>query len=267
MSEFPSIASIASDVAAGRATARGVLDQHLVRIDAREGEVHAFNLVMRERALAAAADVDDRVKRGENPGRLAGVPIALKDNMCTRGVETTCSSRILEGWKPPYDATAVQKLAAEGAVFVGKTNLDEFAMGSSTENSAFGPTRNPLDISRVPGGSSGGSAAAVAAGFAAGSLGSDTGGSIRQPAALCGLVGVKPTYGLVSRYGLVAFASSLDQIGPFTHTVEDAAILRDYIVNRGGHSLDIWPNLGTPGGTLDREYNQVLATALGLPTS
>ena len=229
MAEFPTVASIASDIVGGRTTARDVLDAHLARVEAREGEVHAFNLVMREDAISAANDVDARVKRGDNPGRLAGVPIALKDNMCTRGVETTCSSRILEGWKPPYDATVVQKLAAEGAVFVGKTNLDEFAMGSSTENSAFGPTRNPLDTSRVPGGSSGGSAAAVAAGFAAGSLGSDTGGSIRQPAALCGLVGVKPTYGLVSRYGLVAFASSLDQIGPFTHTVEDAAILTEVI--------------------------------------
>jgi aspartyl-tRNA(Asn)/glutamyl-tRNA(Gln) amidotransferase subunit A len=229
MSDFPSVASIAGDVTSGRTTARDVLDAHLARIDQREADVHAFNLVMRDHAVAAATAIDDRVARGENPGRLAGVPIALKDNMCTRGVDTTCSSRILEGWKPPYDATVVQRLTAEGAVFVGKTNLDEFAMGSSTENSAFGPTRNPLDTSRVPGGSSGGSAAAVAAGFAAGSLGSDTGGSIRQPAALCGLVGVKPTYGVVSRYGLVAFASSLDQIGPFTHTVEDAAILTEVI--------------------------------------
>ena len=227
--QFPSLLQIAGDVAAGKVSAVEVLEAHLARIDQREAEVHAFNLVTRDRALAAAEAVDEKVKRGEKLGRLAGVPIALKDNMCTRGVETTCSSKILAGWKPPYDATVVERLAAQDAVFVGKTNLDEFAMGSSTENSAFGPTRNPLDVSRVPGGSSGGSAAAVAAGFAAASLGSDTGGSIRQPAALCGLVGVKPTYGLVSRYGLVAFASSLDQIGPFTHTVADAALLTEVI--------------------------------------
>jgi aspartyl-tRNA(Asn)/glutamyl-tRNA(Gln) amidotransferase subunit A len=229
---FATVVDIAQDIASGKTSAVEVLEQHLARITEREGEINAFNLVTTEQARATAQQVDADIKAGKPVGALAGVPVALKDNMCTRGIETTCSSKILEGWKPPYDATVVTRLQQAGAVMVGKTNLDEFAMGSSTENSAFGPTKNPLDTSRVPGGSSGGSAAAVAAGFAAASLGSDTGGSIRQPASLCGLVGVKPTYGLVSRQGIVAFASSLDQVGPFTHTVADAALMMEVI---GGH--------------------------------
>lgn len=220
----------------GEMKAQEVLESHLKTIQDREEEINAFNLVMTEEAIKEAEKIDSLVAEGKNPGPLTGIPVAVKDNICTQGIPTTCSSNILAGWLPPYDATIVERLRDAGAVIVGKTNLDEFAMGASTENSAFGPTRNPLDTTRVPGGSSGGSAAAVAAGFTPLAIGSDTGGSIRQPAALCGVVGVKPTYGRVSRYGLVAFASSLDQIGPFAETVADAALLLEVI--SGHDSLD-----------------------------
>ncbi len=220
---------LAGRVRTGETRAVDVLEQHLRAIEECDGELHAFLTVLGDTARSEAREIDRRLGAGEDPGPLAGVPVAVKDNLCTRGVPTTCASRILEGWLPPYDATVVKRLRGAGAVVVGKTNLDEFAMGSSTENSAFGPTRNPHDPRRVPGGSSGGSAAAVAAGLVPIALGSDTGGSIRQPAALCGVVGLKPTYGTVSRYGLVAFASSLDQVGPFARTVADAATLFDVI--------------------------------------
>ncbi len=224
---------------AGDLSAVELADAVLDRASATEAQLHAYLLIDHEGARAAAVAADEAIAAG-TAGPLTGIPIALKDNMVTEGVETTCASQILAGWEPPYDGTAVAKLKQSGAVIVGKTNLDEFAMGSSTENSAFGTSRNPWDTDRVPGGSSGGSAVSVAVGSALGAFGSDTGGSIRQPAALTGTVGFKPTYGLVSRYGLIAFASSLDQIGPFARDVDDALTLFEAVAGHDPMDSTSW---------------------------
>ncbi len=208
----------------GEVSSRQITESVFSRIDAVEERVHSYIRLMKEKALAQADQADKDIQQGRSR-ELTGIPVALKDIVCTKGIPTTCGSHILHNFVPPYNATVVEKLADAGAVFVGKANMDEFAMGSSTETSYFGPTRNPWDLERIPGGSSGGSASAVAADECIASIGSDTGGSIRQPAALCGVVGMKPTYGRVSRFGLIAFASSLDQLGPFTKDVEDCAIM------------------------------------------
>jgi aspartyl-tRNA(Asn)/glutamyl-tRNA(Gln) amidotransferase subunit A len=226
------------------------------RISATDDRVGAFLRVDEKRALAQAAAVDARRAKKQPVGRLAGLPVAVKDVLCDRGQLTTCASRMLADFRPPYDSTVVAKLKTAGAVLLGRTNMDEFAMGGSTENSAFQVTRNPWDLQRTPGGSSGGSAASVAAGMVPLAIGTDTGGSIRQPAGLCGIVGMKPTYGRVSRYGLVAFASSLDQVGPMAHTVEDAALLLETIA---GHDPRDSTSLNEPVPTYTATVNQPLA--------
>ena len=227
-----SASEIVKHISTGELSAVDCTQQYLTQIEKQNESLNAFLIVEGEEALETASKIDEQIAAGKSPGPLAGLPIAIKDGICTTGLRTSAGSRMLENFEPPYDATVVERLRDAGAIVIGKTNMDEFAMGSSTENSYFGPTRNPWSSDRVPGGSSGGSAACVSADIAPAALGSDTGGSIRQPAAFCGITGLKPTYGRVSRFGLIAYASSLDQIGPMGRSAEDCARIMNVI---GGH--------------------------------
>ena len=241
-----------------------VIDFYIKEIEKKEDKIDSFLSLDKENAIKKAKYLDEKIVKGEKVGLLAGIPIAIKDNMCTRGVKTTCASKMLEDFIPPYDATVIKKLELEDAILIGKTNLEEFAMGSSTENSAFKITKNPIDNSRVPGGSSGGSAAAVGGEMVPLALGSDTGGSIRQPASFCGIVGMKPTYGLVSRFGLIAFGSSLDQIGPFSMTVEDNAYLLNIIAGEDDNDGTTAKNLEKKDYTKDIDSG-IKGMKIGIP--
>lgn len=257
------VASVRAALAAKKTSARELADEYYARISRRNSELNAYLTLSRDRAYAQADRVDAAVARGDNLPPLAGVPIAIKDVISTRGIRTTCASKILENYVPPYDATAVERLDAAGAIFLGKTNCDEFAMGGSNENSAYGPVRNPAALDLVPGGSSGGSAAAVAADLALVALGTDTGGSIRQPGSFCGVAGLMPTYGRVSRYGLVAFASSLDKIGPFAKNIADAAAVLSVIA---GHDPSDSTSAALPVPDYDRDIERpVNGLRIGVP--
>jgi aspartyl-tRNA(Asn)/glutamyl-tRNA(Gln) amidotransferase subunit A len=261
-----SLAEARAAVMEGRVSAVALAERHYERIATVDPEIHSYLALTRERAMAQAERVDAAVKAGgasELLGVLAGVPVGVKDVLAVRGVATTAGSKILEGYRPPYDATAVARLEAAGAVVLGKLNCDEFAMGSSNENSAYGPVKNPRAMDRVPGGSSGGSAAAVAAGLCVASLGTDTGGSIRQPAAFCGVVGVLPTYGRVSRYGLIAFASSLDRVGPMARSVEDAATMLEVLA--GSDVMDATSSHEAVGGYAAETKKDVAGLRIGVP--